>query len=46
VDGQPAELHARAAGDRTTVPLQLVLDHERTVVLNMTASDSDDEART
>jgi hypothetical protein len=46
VDGQPAELHARAAGDRTTVPVQLVLDHERTVVLDMTASDSDDEART
>jgi hypothetical protein len=45
VDGQPAELHTRAAGDRTTVPLQLVLDHERTVVLDMTASDSDDEAR-
>jgi hypothetical protein len=45
VDGQPAELNARATGDRTTVPVQLVLDHERTVVLHMTASDSDDEAR-
>jgi hypothetical protein len=33
VDGVLADLNVRRAGDRTVVPVQLVLDHERTVVI-------------
>ncbi len=39
VDGRPADLGTRPAGSRTAVPVQLVLDHERTVELTMARGD-------
>ncbi len=36
VDGRPAELAARRFGERLLVPVQIVLDHERTVELRIT----------
>lgn len=35
VDGVPAELDARQAGDKLVVPVQVVLDHAREVVLEL-----------
>lgn len=35
VDGEPAELTPVAVGNRTRVPVQLALDHERTLELEM-----------
>ncbi len=41
VDGQRAALNLRRSGDRWVCPLQVVLDHERTIVIEARAAETD-----